>query len=335
MMKQYIYIMVVLAVTMALALGLTSCDRDCPVCSAPPTEPVSDYDVYITGQYANTVYVYNTARKAIIDSIPLHDSLCIGSIAVSGDGRHLLIASYILFTSGSANVTVIDLISRDTILTYSNLIRSAINTEIEVSNTGKYIAVHDGNDIHFLDGNTFDVLFSDTLDIHSGRFIGNDSLFYCEWTGREYGIYDMAAESLVMKTKYVDNYGNSPWIWGIQPTHDGSALFMFVRYGAYANWFVSYRPTLDSIGVRYRMGPPGGNLRISPDGKTILVSDPGFLEAEMPGTYMLIAVDAANDGITIVSPGYTNDGSYIVLPGDIAFTPDSRYATVASETSRG
>lgn len=333
-MIQYIYPAFMLMAVCATVLGLSSCDKDCPVCPPPPAEPVSDYDVYISGTYAHAVYVYNTASKAITDTIPLPGSYYTADIGVSGDGRHLLVLSTPGVDYNLTNLTIIDLEILDTIKTINGVFVDYLVGGIEVSNTGKYVAVYDDNNIYFYDGATFEVLFSDTIDILSGRFTYNDSLFYCQRGLTNYFIYDMAVESLVTKSQYVDESGYSPHIWAIQPTHDGSALFMFVAY-PHTNYFISYRPKLDSTGIWYLMGPPGGDLRISPDGVTILASDPGFVELEEPGTQMLLAVDASNEVVTIIPPGYTHDGLFALLAGDIAFTYDSRYAMVADEDGWG
>jgi len=334
-MKQYLYATIVMAAVCGVPLGIASCDKDCPVCPPPVADPVSDYNVYITGTYASEVYVYNTAQKAIVDSIHLGDSLIIRGMNVTGDGKYLLVIQNTMYDNIPEDLVRYDVETHDTTHINADFVTCLGCARIEVSNTGRYIAVSEDYGIHFIDGTTFEHLFSDTVYIESGRFTYNDSLFYCEWGSREYGIYDMMAESLAARVKFVDIYGDSPWIWGIQPTHDGSALFMFVRYSYYSNWFFSYRADLDSIGVRYRMGPPGGDLRISPDGKTVLASDPGFTAVGEMGSQMLIAANVANDGITVISPGYSEDGSFALLAGDIAFTPDSRYGIVADEEGLG
>jgi len=329
-MKRYLYGTIVIAAVYGASLGIVSCDKDCPVCPPPSAQPASDYNVYISGTYAHAVYVYNTASKTITDTIPLPGSYYTADIGVSGDGRYLLVLSTPGVEYDLTNLSIIDLHTLDTIKTINGVFVDYLVGGIEVSNTGKYVAVYDDNNIYFYGGATFEVLFSDTVDVLSGRFTYNDSLFYCQRGLTNYFVYDMAAESLVEKSQYVDEYGYSPHIWGIQPTHDGSALFMFVTY-PYTNYFISYRPKLDSTGIWYLMGPPGGDLRISPDGKPILASDPGFVELEEPGSQMLLAVDASNDGVTIIPPGYTHDGLFALLAGDIAFTPDSKYAIVADE----
>jgi len=333
-MKRYLYIMIVMAAVCGVPLGIVSCDKDCPVCPPPVTEPVSDYDVYISGTYAHAVYVYNTASKTITDTIPLPGSYYTLDIGISGDGRNLLVLDIGGGLFDRPDLTIIDLETLDTVKAFLGLF-DYISGTIEVSNTGKYIAISGEHGIYFLDGTTFELLFSDTVYIESGRFTYNDSLFYGQRGLTNYFVYDLSAESLAVKDKYVDENGYSPHIWAIQPTHDRSAYFMFVRYGQTSNWFISYRPGLDSTGIWLFMGPPGGDLRISPDGKTILASDPGFVVFGEMGSQMLIAANVVNDGITVISPGYSEDGSFALLAGDIAFTPDSRYAMVTDEVGWG
>lgn len=326
-MRRHIYITVVLAVTVAVVLGLISCDKDCPVCPPPVAESVSDYDVYITGAHATMVFVYNTAKKAIIDSIPLGDSLTIYDLAVTGDGSRLLLIKN--------DLIVLDIQTGDTVQMNTDFIKRMGYARIEVSHTGKYIAIFDTQILAFLDGHTLQLLYTDTLRVHNGRFLPDDSRFYFSRSGASQGYIDLTQNYTCSLFTYTDDYGGSPAIWNIQPAQDGTALYMFASYNQYVNWFISYRPEIDSIGVRYRMGLPDGDLRVSPDGKTILASDPGSINLDAFRTQMLIAVAAANDGITVISPGYSSDGSYAVLAGDIVFTPDSRYAIVADEAGSG
>lgn len=326
-MRHYIHATILLVAGCVAAIGLVSCDEDCPVCPSPSAEPVSDYNIYITGTHATMVYVYNTAKKAIIDTIPLGGSLTINDLAVTGDGSRLLLIKN--------NLIVLDIQTGDTVQVNTDFIKRMGYARIEVSHTGKYIAIFDTEIIAFLDGNTFQVLYTDTLRVHNGRFLPDDSRFYFSRSGASQGYIDLTRNYACSLFTYTDNYGGSPAIWNIQPAQSGTALYMFASYNLYVNWFISYRPEIDSIGVRYRMGLPNGDLRVSPDGKTILASDPGSINLDGFRTEMLIAVDAINDGITVISPGYSSDGSYAVLAGDIVFTPDSRYAVVADEAGLG
>lgn len=335
MMRQNIYIMAGLPVAMALAIGLISCDKDCPVCPPPVAEPVSDYNVYITGTYASEVYVYNTAQKAIVDSIYLGDSLAINDLAVTGDGSRLLIIKNKMYDAIPEELIILDVQTHDTVKMNTDFIKRMGYARIEVSHTGKYIAIYDTEIIAFLDGNTLQVLYTDTLRVHNGRFLPDDSRFYFSRSGASQGYIDLTQDFAYSFFKYTDNDGYSPVVWTIQPASNGAALYMFVRYSSASNWFVSYRPDLDSVGLWRFMGPPGGDLRISPDGKTILASDPGFITVDQMGSQAIIAVDVANDGLTLVSAGYTNDGTYGILAGDIAFTPDGKYAAIACEAGTG
>jgi len=333
MMKQLRSISAVLMLSCAISLGMAACDKDNPI--RPPVETVSDYDVYITGTYASMVYVYNTAKKAIIDSIPLGDSLKIYDLAVTGDGSQLLIIKNKMYDDIPEELIVLGVQTRDTVQMNTSFAKSLGKASIEVSHTGQYIAVFDTETLTFLDGNTLQVLYTDTLRVHNGRFLPDDSRFYFSRSGASQGYIDLTQNYACSLFTYTDDYGGSPPIWNIQPAQRGTALYMFASYNPYANWFVSYRQEIDSIGVRYRMGLPCGDLRISPDGRMILASDPGALSLEEPGTQMLIAVNAMTDGVTVIPPGCNQDTTWAVIAGDIVFTPDSRYALVADERGQG
>lgn len=333
-MRQYAHAIAEFAVSCLIVFMLASCDKDCPVCPPPAVEPVSDYNIYISGTSAHAVYVYNTASKTITDTIPLPGSYYTTDIGVSGDGKYLLVISTPSAQESQIVLAIIDVETKDTLNIITGLTTS-FHSSVEVSNNGQYIAVFDTKNMTFLDGRTFEILYSDTLRVHYGRFLPDDSRFYFSRSGASQGYIDMTQNYTCSFFRYTDDYGYSPTVWAIQPALQGDAIYMFVRYSQTSNWLISYRPALDSTGIWRFMGPPGGDLRISPDGKNILASDPGFITIDQMGSQMLIAVDVANDGITIISPGYTDDGTYGLLAGDIAFTPDNRYAAIACEAGTG
>lgn len=340
--------------------GFIGCDDDCPTCPTADLGP--SHNLYISGTNADEVYVYNTRRQIIFDSIPMGHSLHIGAIAVSGDGRHLLVAAAPESNPSGASLTVIDAKTGDTVLVYNDLITNVTEARIEVSNTGRYMAVYDGANVHFLDGATFAVLFSDTLDVYCGRFTFDDARFYCVWRQTDFVVYDMAAESLTARYTYVDWYKQSPSLYGIQPLPGETKFYLLAAYESAIPYINN-----DNVLTTYQFGQTGlifgqgiwrplGDLRISPDSSVIIASDPGDVAAGHRGSGFLVAYDRDYDGDpsgtfyrpahdqgyalagkACVSPGYfpTDSGLWYMIAGDFAFTPDSRYAVVADERGQG
>jgi len=359
-MKQSAPVFVMLILVCAALIGLISCDKDCPTC--PQRELGSDYDLYISGAEAHAVYVYSTRRKDICDSIPLADSLHIGAIAVSGEGRHLLVAAAPKSNPSASSLTVIDVKTGDTVLVYNDLITNVAEARIEVSNTGRYIALYDGNNVHFLDGTTFAVLFSDTLDVYCGRFTLDDARFYCVWRQTDFAVYDMASASLTAQYTYADWYKQSPSLYGIQPLPGETKFYLLAAYESAVPYIGN-----DNVLTTYQFGQTGlifgqgiwrplGELRISPDSSVIIASDPGDVAGGARGSGFLVAYDRDYDGDpsgtfykpaheqdyalagkACVSPGYfpTDSGLWYMIAGDFAFTPDSRFAVVADERGQG
>jgi|GEM_PF-2842659 len=338
-MKQSAPVFVMLILVCAALIGLISCDKDCPTC--PQRELGSDYDLYISGADAHAVYVYSTRRKDICDSIPLADSLHIGAIAVSGDGRHLLVAAAPKSNSSASSLTVIDVKTGDTVLVYNDLITNVAEARIEVSNTGKYIAVYDGNNVHFLDGTTFAVLFSDTLDVYCGRFTLDDSRFYAVWRETGFVVYDMVSQMLSGQYSYGVGNLQPPSLYGIQPRPDESTFYLMAAYESVDAEYVitTYRPGHNDLVFGQRIGRPLGELQISPDSTIVMASNPGDVVGGRPGNGYLIVYDYGytKPAKIYVSRAYfpTDCGLWYMLAGDFAFTPDSRYAVVADERGQG
>jgi hypothetical protein len=113
-------------------LFLISCDEDCPTCPQPnpPEEIFSDYNV-ILGDSDQPFLVFNTKTRTIMDVIDMENMSGLQSMAVGGDGRHLLISRDGQDWRG---ILVYDLETGDTI-TKLNFVAN-----IQVSNSGEYVA---------------------------------------------------------------------------------------------------------------------------------------------------------------------------------------------------
>jgi len=306
-----------------LVVFAVSCDDDCPTCPPPSTEPVSDYDVYLSGLGNSPVFKYNTKSMTIVDTLYFDNE--VSDIGLSGDGRHLIVA----FASGIYQFVVYDLETMDTVLARLNA------NLIEVSNTGKYIAVFTGGSIQFLDGDTYDILFGISANIDGGRFLLDDSKFYCLDPDNNIRIYDMAAQALDTMLKYVDDEGYSPEIYGLQPTALGDKLYFYVTYPPFGinDSLIAYSIADDSNSLSFYSSPLGGEMNISPDGKQIIITHCGNPMIDLFGPMNVIFIDPENDAfISIVPAGRANQGIPItgMMPCCFAVTPDSRYTIVAS-----
>jgi hypothetical protein len=315
---------VMLMVSVIVAMFAVSCDDDCPTCPPPPQEEiVSDYNVYLGG-YPHSIYVYNTKEMALIDSLDPVAPGTLQNLVVSGDGRYLLL-SYNEPAPGG--VLVYDLETRDTVKTLPP------GEVLEVSNTGKYIMHSIPGRTDFLDGQTLDTVFTFPFSVGASRFSLDDSKLYCIFDHHYIHIYDLATRTLDTSFMYADNEGRTPWIYRMQPDATGRKLYFAVTYEPYVYYLLAYSMDLDSTTMYYRLiGPPYGDMRITPDGRQILYSDPGDLFFEMPSSNYVFFFDPETDAIiSIVDAGHSvmNETSNGFMPGMLAITPDGRYTIAA------
>jgi DNA-binding beta-propeller fold protein YncE len=302
------------------------CEKDSPA-GPPDGMEMSGYEVYVAGWDHDPIIIYNTKDMTITDTILLADLQILEDMVVTSDGKYLVMTTN---TSGGPNIyhlTAYDLNTLDTVLN----IRSP--GRLEISGSGNFIAVYGNHSdsIIFLDGHTLEVLFSDKRMVEDGRFLYDDSKFYCVWRSNQIGIYDMTGDSLEYVINYSDNSGYTPYLFKIQPTVNGERLYLLASYNIYCSYVLLYVPATDSTIFDYFIGPPAGDIRLTPDGKQVIVTDPGNLMAEINGSDNVLFFNARlHEPTSPTLLKYTSPEWPSAYPGDIAITPDSRYAIVAS-----
>lgn len=312
------------------ALVISSCSKDCPSC---PCTPVTNYDIFLTGEQnmRYPIYVYNTKKQAIFDTLEIPNLENLIDMAISGDGTKLITAAY--QECGDLCVkyglTVYDLKTMDTVVSYPT------GRRIEVSNTGRYIAIYDRDSLLFLDGQTFQVLFTDTIYTDFVRFLLDDSKCYCIRGAHEIRIYDMQSRALADTLHYRDRSGNAPAVFAVQPNADGSKLYLFAIYDPVYAYVTAYLPKTDSTSMTYTLIYPGGDIRLTPDGRQIIVTDPGNMD--QAGSADVLFFDPSSDVLLAIAPagsvlGGRNGGRLPTgfSPHRLEITPDSRFTAVAA-----
>jgi hypothetical protein len=304
-----------------------SCDDDCPTCPPPPAEVVSDYDVVLAG-LSYTIYVYNTREMSVVDSMYMPELDDVYGMAVSGDGRHLLISNGTWDWGGTM---IYDLKMKDTVKILEE------TGWIKVSNTGQYIVISGPARTYLLDGYTFESIATIDYPLDRGEFILDDSKLYV-LIGGVIGIYDTERWTLDTAFRYVDNEGQQPVVLDIQPDAMGTKLYLTCGYPSY-DYFEDYylkalsletESTTFSYHVTY---PMDADFGLTPDGRQVLFSDPGDLHIDAFGSMHVLFIDPDTDAIiAIVDAGRCVQGvpQMGMMPGRFAITPDSRYTIVAS-----
>ena len=303
-------------ILLAFLFCFLSCCDDCPTCPQSQPKPVSDYDFYMASYSEGPgFHVYNTRQMGLTRYYPAQ--YIFAGVAISADGSKLLT------TARGIGLIVYSLPEMDSLMTIAAV------GGLEVSNTGAYVAVV-GDSLVFLDGTSFNVLFTDSVYVGSGRFLLDDSKFYCIHNDK-IRIYDMASRSVDSEFVCIIDGGYSPWVVRAQPNADGSVIYILAQFGGIIDrYLISYYPERDSVGMGYKMGPSDAYIILTPDGRQIVAVD-GSKPDEFIASGNIIFIDTQIDRpIAIISAIMSIVGDTIpgFDPGGVTVTPDSRYALI-------
>jgi hypothetical protein len=327
MRKTFICLNILFTVGILIAFSLLACERDCPSCPEPEPESVSDYDFYMLSNTNWYLYSYNTVQMALTDSFPLFPAR---DFEVSADGNQIIATKNNVYPDPDS-LFVYNLPDMDTAATLD------VGGYLEVSNNGQYIAVYDDS-LVFLDGMTYQVLFTDSVEVREGVFLQDESKFYCLHDYSNIRVYDMAGESLYTTIEYINDTLGQPYITEIQPMNDIAKIFLLIRYYGYDAYLISYYPELDSAGFWYHLrGIGGGTLRLSPDGFKLVFTDPSDALGNI-GTNHITFIDPYDERIiTAVHPdlNITDDTYFEFWADDFTFSPDGIYAMFLDQFWKG
>jgi hypothetical protein len=315
-------------VVLGTAIFNFGCDEECPGCPNR-IDPISDYDIVLCGREPDDpLVIYNTKEMTIRDTLYLSNGRVTEGMAVSGDGGFVLLSAH---ESGSSiySLMIYDLNTFDLVHDFR------AGEKLEVSGTGRYIATFGPHidSIIFLDGTDFEVIFTDNRAFMNGRFSADESRFYGVSHTNEIFVYDIGQQALDTIIEYYDNWGNPVALGQVLPSPDFGKLYLWVDYNPSTNFIVSYHHENDTTLLMYPVGQPGGDIRITPDAKWLIVTDPGNVVLEQPGSQQIIFIDAATDAVvSLLSPLFALEGGITteLYPGQLAITPDSRYTIVAN-----
>lgn len=307
------YRLIILAAFLAASM-LISCtgNDECPLCPKIDTmDSLNACDVYLAHRYSNNLFRYNTLNPGKFDSIPLGpEESRLGSIGFANDGIHLV--------NGATNgVTIYNIQTREIVKTLPYP-----NCWVNVSRTGKYIALmslsSETPHIYILDGKTLEVIRQTRYMGGNCCFSADDRTLYYKVYGTIHIIaYDIEGDSVLQEFDYYTNSGASPEIIGIQITDDDKELYIVSGTGHIYIYDIAYDTTtaafIASQNVAHDM------IEITPDGAQVLVSDPGDIIFEEPGTSDVIFFDVSEGTMsTRVTPS-------CLVPGEMDISPDGRY----------
>ncbi|MEZ5360112.1 MAG: WD40 repeat domain-containing protein [Candidatus Zixiibacteriota bacterium] len=307
-----------------ILLALCGCCDDCPQC---PTEAeITDYGFYLIPAYTDgMIYKYSAAYKNIVDTIDhsVQTGEFIYGGAVSGTGNEILFST-------EQGTLVLDIATLDTIASYD------FYGQTEVSRTGKYIAVggsiYGGWAVNILDGVSFALIAIDSVWNRNVEFSFDEKYVYIANNTSTIRIFDIAGDSLYDSITYIDEFGGEPNIYNVTANMSGDKLYFLASYGA-TSFIVGYDPAQDSTFLRWNIGPPAGDICLTPDGETIIATDPGSVVTDQFGSMQVIYIDAETGRVTnLVGPGYQteNPTEEPLYPGNIATTPDGAFTFIGA-----
>jgi len=317
-----------------LVFSLVTCsdDDECPTCPSITDVELPDLNVYFMMRYERALGVYNMKSAEIIDTIEFSkfgiEEYAIRDYCVSGDGREIILtANQSLADNEKAYVYstfVYDLETMDLIAAHD------AGYIINVSNTGNYVALYGQDSIYFLDGNTYQILFTDTVFVCHGNFLLDDTKFYAAVeNSNKIAVFDMGTRVMDTLIEYYDEEGGAPEVCKVAPVDGGNKLYLELYYGYPWTRLISYSVAQDSTLLQYDI-VLAGNLSQTPDGNYVVATDPGQCFYDYIGSWNIIFFDIDNDKIASIVPGVGNTNDP-VDPGILAFSPDGRYTFVGGD----
>lgn len=254
-------------------------------CSKNPTEPYRPTGVrlYLGEATTNNLYALNAVTNAVLDSIP---NILPIDMVVSRDGSWLYVLHYL---HGVNQGTV-------------KIDASSFAIAAELPKFGFKIAflehehflVRQGTwYLDFIDPVSFKILKTDSIPLTT--FAATDSADFIVGAHRELGMvsYDYGRKEILFSDN--ENFTGAHYL-----TLHPSGTAGYGIYTGNVGWFVAYEvPSLD-VNYRYPLSSHDGQCAPSPDGRYVLITDPGPMHRYVLGVLHVYEV-SSNEVIKTVS----------------------------------
>lgn len=299
------------------SLIIAGCSED-KAMTPSPVQP-EDFVVYFyDGSIENWYYSYHPTSNQV-DSFYLPYSAW-HSFAVSNDGQTLYIGQH-------SSVAVIDLATLTIVheLPYSGAVIP--------SPDGRFIAIL-GNEGHFFNTTDYSLVYTLEPWARSGTFTPDGNHFYYTRVTPVPGQVLVRELDIANGFATLDEYSPKGAIIKCEPSPDESRLYGYFYTGDCSNAFGVYDIALDSIIFWHEIIPGQGDMVVSPDGRYVYYSSPGFAIQNdfcpcpdpLPVFYRYDAV--ANQSSQISTNGLIEgiEPGHICVDG-LEITPDGRWLT--------
>jgi len=330
-------ISLLLVIVVASAV-LTCSDDDCPVCPAPFTKP-APYDgwVYTTADWnAASVYKIDAATGLLEDSIyrGTYDGGA-GYVDVTSDGRYLVVTytgdfDTVLGRFGPGYTCLLDAQTLEPIqdipFKFTPIFDNERNLLLGFRNDSLYCFSVPGLEVVYADsiGSLWEPMLyePDTL-VYGAKSEAHDSVIAYNYLTRDIrGSWNIRNDA-----------GVSVYLGKLDIHPDGSKLYFVAeernsKFSIFGAWDLRF----DMLVSSFPMASDHGDVRVSPSGKEVYVTDPGVAGFIFPSPGSIFVFDASDcnyiTGISLygygTTPGYPLQGNWI------AFTPNASHAFVST-----
>jgi hypothetical protein len=296
----------------------------CSGCSDKGVEPKpqpEDFKVYFaTATGPPKLFSYHSISRQI-DSVDLPWPAG-GGVTVSANGNRL-------YLNDGLRIRVVDArtLSPITELVYSY-------RSVAVSPDDRLVALT-GKGITILRTSDYSAVFSDTDVALEGHFSADSRAFYCPvgWHPDNPGppvayrvTFGRKCPQVTRRTFLDGGVGS------IVPSLDQTKWFLYIQFGLWRSVFEVYDVASDSIIFRKLLIPGYGEIALTPDGRKVIISNPGRSGTDPPPPLGFTIFDVRENRVAheIIDTAFFSSDMWRSVPACLAVTPDSRWLFMMS-----
>jgi DNA-binding beta-propeller fold protein YncE len=291
-----------------------TCDEDCPVCpKEPEPPPEGNYRLYGYDSFRNVFFAFDIPADTIVDSVSLGFNPA--DLDVAPEGSRIFLPDYI---NGDTKV-----------LNAADLSQKQIIPRIgqfSFDPKGNYLICSFGGYTVFLDPVSYMPVDSVALSIR-GSFLDtlNNWYFGLDLDSMWFYRVDCLTYSIIDTIKIRLPGGMTVGIYEFAYNWLTNDLYFHAKTIDEA-YFMQYSMDSDSLIASMRIWGPFGGVAISPDGRTVYMTDGGNgIHGIIPPGFLWI-IDAKTHQVRDLIAPFIHSGSLIARPtyGGIAVPPDGR-----------
>jgi DNA-binding beta-propeller fold protein YncE len=330
--KKALIIIPPVLILITLAGFIASCCEDCPTCPGP-SKPYKGW-LYATDYNNKWLYMIDTDTDSVMDSANYvaEKSYIPSAIDVSADGRYLAVGYYILAPTYIGLIRIYDAQTLEVITDLPDLsIPAFVSDENILLGVGSGVRIYSIPDFTLIryDSSNLGGFAAIDEDNHLAYIPGAMNPASSEST--YVAAYDYVQGVIVDQWFIKDSQDEVANICTIEINPDGRRL-----YSITGSWYDGSRVTCYDLVERETLFwrdiySQTGWLELSPAGKEIYVTDPGYFEdINTPGTVYVIDADDGSyiEGISLFGYGPSITKPLSAFP--IIFTPTGDKAYVGS-----